>query len=205
MFERYDEPARRVLFFSRYEASELGSRSIETEHLLLGLLREPRGPGGRILGRLPLADIRKDFRDRAAGREKLPKSLEIPFSAETKLVLGFAAEEADRLNHRHIGPEHLLLGLLRADAPVARATLAAHGLRLDDVRQQIVELTANMSTSSPSSRSNAYALQQLKHITAVLQMLGPTLTGHDEATERLALIMLDLQALTELLGAERSS
>ena len=112
MFERYTERARRVLFFARYEASQLGSISIETEHLLLGLIREGKGLTSRIFARshLSLESIRKEIEGRTVFREKVSTSVEIPFSAETKRVLQFAAEEADRLLHNYIGTEHLLLG-----------------------------------------------------------------------------------------------
>ena len=112
MFERYTERARRVLFFARYEASQLGSISIETEHLLLGLIREGKGLTSRIFARshLSLENIRKEIEGRTVFREKVSTSVEIPFSAETKRVLQFAAEEADRLLHNYIGTEHLLLG-----------------------------------------------------------------------------------------------
>src|SRR5688572_29636761 len=111
VFERYTERARRVLFFARYEASQLGSIAIETEHLLLGLIREGKGLTSRIFARshLSLENIRKDIEGRTVFREKVSTSVEIPFSAETKRVLGFAAEEADRLLHNYIGTEHLLL------------------------------------------------------------------------------------------------
>src|SRR5215208_4586706 len=117
MFERYTERARRVLFFARYEASQLGSISIETEHLLLGLIREGKGLTSRIFARshLSLENIRKEIEGRTVFREKVSTSVEIPFSAETKRVLQFAAEEADRLLHNYIGTEHLLLGILRED------------------------------------------------------------------------------------------
>ena len=49
MFERYTEKARRVIFFARYEASQFGSPFIETEHLLLGLLREEEGLANLVL------------------------------------------------------------------------------------------------------------------------------------------------------------
>ena len=99
MFERYTERARRVLFFARYEASQLGSVSIETEHLLLGLIREGKGLTSRIFARshLSLETIRKEIEGRTVFREKVSTSVEIPFSAETKRVLQYAAEEADRL------------------------------------------------------------------------------------------------------------
>src|SRR6188508_2786725 len=99
MFERYTERARRVLFFARYEASQLGSISIETEHLLLGLIREGKGLTSRIFARshLSLENIRKEIEGRTVFREKVSTSVELPFSAETKRVLQFAAEEADRM------------------------------------------------------------------------------------------------------------
>src|SRR5678810_1458327 len=126
MFERYTERARRVLFFARYEASQLGSISIETEHLLLGLIREGKGLTSRIFARshLSLENIRKDIEGRTVFREKVSTSVEIPFSADTKRVLQFAAEEADRLLHTYIGTEHLLLGILRE--AVSYTHLRAH-------------------------------------------------------------------------------
>ena len=92
MFERYTERARRVLFFARYEASQLGSISIETEHLLLGLIREGKGLTSRIFQRshLSLDSIRKDIEGRTVFREKVSTSVEIPFSGETKRVLQYA-------------------------------------------------------------------------------------------------------------------
>ena len=133
MFERYTERARRVLFFARYEASQLGSISIETEHLLLGLIREGKGLTSRIFARsrLSLENIRKEIEGRTVFREKVSTSVEIPFSAETKRVLQFAAEEADRLLHNYIGTEHLLLGILREERSVAVVdSLSEKGMRL---------------------------------------------------------------------------
>ena len=142
MFERYTERARRVLFFARYEASQLGSTSIETEHLLLGLIREGKGLTSRIFARshLSLESIRKEIEGRTIFREKVSTSVEIPFSAETKRVLQFAAEEADRLLHTYIGTEHLLLGILREERSVAASILYEKGMRLASVREDIVQL-----------------------------------------------------------------
>jgi ATP-dependent Clp protease ATP-binding subunit ClpC len=142
MFERYTERARRVLFFARYEATQLGSTSIETEHLLLGLIREGKGLTSRIFARshLSLESIRKEIEGRTVFREKVSTSVEIPFSAETKRVLTFAAEEADRLLHTYIGTEHLLLGILREERSVAASILYEKGMRLASVRDDIVQL-----------------------------------------------------------------
>ena len=148
MFERYTERARRVLFFARYEASQLGSISIETEHLLLGLIREGKGLTSRIFARshLSLENIRKEIEGRTVFREKVSTSVEIPFSAETKRVLQFAAEEADRLLHNYIGTEHLLLGILREERSVAASILMEKGMRLNTVRDDIVQLLNEKTT-----------------------------------------------------------
>ena len=129
MFERYTERARRVLFFARYEASQLGSISIETEHLLLGLIREGKGLTSRIFARshLSLENIRKEIEGRTVFREKVSTSVEIPFSAETKRVLQFAAEEADR----RVAPRAAARDARRLRADVDhRDTQSAAGRRL---------------------------------------------------------------------------
>ena len=148
MFERYTERARRVLFFARYEASQLGSISIETEHLLLGLIREGKGLTSRIFARshLSLEGIRKDVEGRTVFREKVSTSVEIPFSTETTRVLQFAAEEADRLLHNYVGTEHLLLGILREERCVAASILVEKGMRLNAVREDIVQLLNEKTT-----------------------------------------------------------
>ena len=148
MFERYTERARRVLFFARYEASQLGSISIETEHLLLGLIREGKGLTSRIFARshLSLEEIRKEIEGRTVVREKVSTSVEIPISTETKRALQFAAEEADRLLHNYVGTEHVLLGILCEERCVAASILVEKGMRLGTVREDIVQLLNEKTT-----------------------------------------------------------
>jgi ATP-dependent Clp protease ATP-binding subunit ClpC len=148
MFERYTERARRVLFFARYEANQLGSSLIEPEHLLLGLIREGKGLTSRLFARahVSLDGIRREIEGRSVAREGVATSVEIPFSAETKRALQFAAEEADRLLHNYIGTEHLLLGLLREDRSIAASILTERGIRLDALRDDIVLLLNEKST-----------------------------------------------------------
>jgi len=142
VFERYTEPARRVLFFSRYAASQLGGRAIETEHLLVGLLREGKGLTSGLFARaqVSLDAVQSEIKARTPVRESIPTSVEIPFSTETKRVLRFTAEEADRLGHTHIGPEHLLLGLLSERQSMAAVLLEQKGIQLDTARQEIIRL-----------------------------------------------------------------
>jgi ATP-dependent Clp protease ATP-binding subunit ClpB len=142
MFERYTERARRVIFFARYEASQLGSNSIETEHLLLGLIREGKGLTSRIFSKshLSMESIRKEIEGRALYRDKVSTSVDIPLSPESKRVLSFAAEEAERMLHNYIGTEHVLLGLMREEKSVAAGILSEKGMRLSAVREEIVQL-----------------------------------------------------------------
>src|SRR5262249_20404454 len=104
MFERYTEQARRALFFARYECSQLGSPSIETKHLLLGLIRESRGLTAHIITRsVSLATLRREIDERApAVVDEIAPAVQIPFSAEVQLGRNHAAHEAVRLNHSYI-------------------------------------------------------------------------------------------------------
>jgi uncharacterized protein (TIGR03435 family) len=148
MFERYTEQARRALFFARYEAFQVGSAFIETEHLLLGLFREERSPTARVFARanLSIDDVRREIDAHTARRAVVPGSNEIPFSVETKAVLGYAAQEADRLLHTHIGTEHLLLGLFREERGMAASILAERGLHIGPVRDHIVQILSAASS-----------------------------------------------------------
>src|SRR5665213_2627832 len=111
VFERYTEKARRVIFFARYEASQYGSPYIETEHLLLGLMREDKALANRFLrSHGSIESIRKEIEQRITIRERISTSVEVPLSQESKRILNFATEEAERLGHRHVGTEHVLLG-----------------------------------------------------------------------------------------------
>ncbi|MBL8136066.1 MAG: ATP-dependent Clp protease ATP-binding subunit [Acidobacteria bacterium] len=191
MFERYTERARRVLFFARYEASQLGSVSIETEHLLLGLIREGKGLTSRIFQRshLSLDSIRKDIEGRTVLREKVSTSVEIPFSGETKRVLQYAAEEADRLLHNYIGTEHLLLGLLREERSVAASILMEKGMRLHAVREDIVQLL-NEKTTSTRVKETPLLAEFSRDLTdiALKNQLDP-LVGRDYELERVQQVL----------------
>ena len=136
MFERYTEKARRVIFFARYEASQFGSPYIETEHLLLGIIRDDKALTNRFL-RSQVESIRKQVESHPVERQKASTSVDLPLSNESKRVLAYAAEEAERLAHKHIGTEHLLLGLLREEQCFAAHILTERDVRLDHVREEL--------------------------------------------------------------------
>lgn len=133
MFERYTEKARRVIFFARYEASHYGSPAIDTEHLLLGLLREEKRIS-LLLGEGAAKAIRTHIDARAPKHEPIPTSIDLPLSHAAKQILKRASEEADRLNHRHIGSEHLFLGLLREKDCLAAQVLQPYAANLEQMR-----------------------------------------------------------------------
>jgi len=136
MFERYTEKARRVIFLARYEASNYGSPYIETEHLLLGLIRETSDLMYSLLpSPTSISKIRKQIDDQAVQGAKTSTSVDLPLSNECKRVLEYAGEEAERLSHKHIGSEHLLLGLLREKGGLGARLLNSQGVSLARVRE----------------------------------------------------------------------
>ena len=137
MFERYTESAKRVIFFARHDASQLGGDAIEAEHLLLGLLREPEGLTAALFSRLHISpdQIRREVRSHVLLRDSVSTSVEIPLSAESKRVLQNAREEADRMRSESIGTEHLLLGIVGAQGSAAAQILARQGVRPAVVRE----------------------------------------------------------------------
>jgi ATP-dependent Clp protease ATP-binding subunit ClpC len=154
MFERYIEKARRVIFFARYEASQFGSPFIETEHLLLGLLREDKSLTNRFLrSQASVEAIRKQIEAHTTIREKLSTNVDLPLSIESKRVLAYAAEEAERMGNKHIGPEHLLLGLLREDKCFAAELLHERGVNLDKVREELTGTPHVHETRIPAEPS----------------------------------------------------
>jgi hypothetical protein len=138
MFERYSEKSRRVIFFARYEASQFGSMTIESEHLLLGLMREDKALFERLLS-LSVRDLTDDVTKRLVSREKVSTSIDLPLSNECKRILAYAAEEAERLNRKTIGTESLLLGMLREEKCGAAEVLYQRQLKLDTVRSEFAK------------------------------------------------------------------
>lgn len=141
MFERYSEKARRVIFFARYFAARSGSPEIESERLLIGLLREDKGLGNRFLGSPWVAEeVWKEIQQRKPASEKIPGPVEIPLSATSKRALRFTAEEAELLSSKVIRTEHVLLGLLREEGCLAAEILHEHGVRLTETRAELLRV-----------------------------------------------------------------
>jgi hypothetical protein len=167
LFERYTERARRAIFFARYEASALGTMQITAEELLLGILREDKFIAARV-GLDALLAIRKELEQIAPPKgERVPTSVDMPLSHETRRALEYATEEADALQRKMIDTPHLVLGLLRIDGCLAATLLRKHGLEYDSYRTSLqgpVEaLVAEKPPATPAAPLDraAQALQQL--------------------------------------------
>jgi ATP-dependent Clp protease ATP-binding subunit ClpA len=196
VFERYTESARRALFFARYETSNFGSLQIEPEHLLLGLLRQASGLTRRIFAdagltyKAALAEIRTQ----QPPRERVSTSVEIPFTESVTVALRAAAREADGLGHDYIGTEHLLLGLFVTQA---KGLLESHGIRLEDVRQQIEVLTVLGEAEGDSPRAPATVELDLRRIEERLLRVQELLDEIEEASEGNARV-IELVAAIEI-------
>ena len=141
MFERYTEKARRVIFWSKFIASQLGSPEIEVDHLLLGLLREDISLGGRFFGSpWAVESVWRKLDHSKAVREKPPVPGDLPLSGAGKRALAFAVEEADQLSHKSIGTGDLLLGLLREEKCIAAEILHDQGVSLEATRKELARL-----------------------------------------------------------------
>jgi hypothetical protein len=170
MFDRYTEKARRVIFFARYEASQYGSPYIETEHLLLGLLREEPALLSRFQGPTSVApDIRTEIESQITQRERISTSVEVPLTNESKKALTLAAEESDRLGLRHVGTEHVLVGILRMEGSLAARLLQERGLRPAAIREHLARALGSVSIKPPAEPTRG-AIATLDSFLAGLQM-----------------------------------
>ena len=151
MFERYNGQARRAVFFARFAASQSGSSAIETEHLLLGLVRE----AGPLFARLTVISL-EDLRERITRKilvENPSLRIQMPLTAECKRILGYSAEEANSLDHRYIGVEHLLLGILRENTCNAALVLSDVGVQSEQVRRAVMQDIKQESGGSDAETS----------------------------------------------------
>ncbi|MFN7924211.1 MAG: Clp protease N-terminal domain-containing protein [Bryobacteraceae bacterium] len=181
MFERYTEKARRVIFFARYESSQFGSPYIETEHLLLAVMRECPG-----LVEADAGYIRKMIESRAAKGAKIATSVDLPLSAASKRVLAYGAEEAERLGHRHIGAPHLLLGLFRETDGLAHALLAERGITLEAIRAKAMEPSAD-----PSFVAHQVQIQELATVAAMAAALARKMNQEPQLLHLVLAILAD--------------
>ncbi len=158
MFERFTDRARKVMALANQEAQRFNHEYIGTEHILLGLVKEGTGVGANVLKNLDvdLRKVRMEVERLVKSGPELVTMGKLPKTPRAKKVIEYAIEEARNLNHNYVGTEHLLLGLLREREGVAAQVLMNMGLRLEDVREEVLNLLgAGMETThSPSEMSS---------------------------------------------------
>jgi ATP-dependent Clp protease ATP-binding subunit ClpC len=139
MFERYTQNARRVIFLAREEAMRYGSTHIESEHLLLGILRENETLATQIDPEMDsIMSFRKEIEAQTTINQSTTGPLEVPLSGDSKRILMAAAEEAGALGHSQATLAHLLLGILRFEKCVAAKVLQAHGATILRLREETI-------------------------------------------------------------------
>ena len=152
MFERFTDRARHVVVLAKEEARLLNHNWIGTEHLLLGLIRQGDSVAARVLESLgiSLQAVRHEVEEIIGQGEQVP-SEEIPFTPRSKKVLELALRESLQLRDNYIGPEHILLGLMREGDGVAAQVLIKLGANLNRVRQQVIQLLHGYQGKEPKS------------------------------------------------------
>ncbi len=217
MFERFTDRARKVMALANQEAQRFNHEYIGTEHILLGLVKEGSGVGANVLKNLDV-----DLRKVRLEVEKLVKSGpetvtmgKLPQTPRTKKVIEYAIEEARNLNHNYVGTEHLLLGLLREQDGVAAQVLMNLNLRLEDVREEVLnllgasaeaeEVGADMGTGEPKKgKSKTPALDSFgRDLTEIAKQgkLDPVI-GRANEIERIIQILCRRQKNNPVLLGE---
>ncbi len=191
MFEKYNEKARRALFFARYEASKLGSRVIESEHILLGVLREGEEIIKEIFSRFNVKpeQIRREVEGDRLFVDRISSSAELPLSEESKKILAYAAHEAESMLHQYVGTEHLLIGILRVESSTAARILTAKGLNVYGVREETISILKEREADK-QKKELPFLAEYARDLTAMAhsQQFDP-LIGREKEVERIIQIL----------------
>ncbi len=182
MFERFTDRARKVMALANQEAQRFNHEYIGTEHILLGLVKEGSGVGATVLKNLDV-----DIKKLRLEVEKLVKSGpdmvtmgKLPQTPRAKKVIEYAIEEARSLNHNYVGTEHILLGILRESEGIAAQVLMSCSLKLEDVRQEVLNLLGAGVDDGPAAlgmkMTPAVGGRKQKSKTPALDSFGRDLT-----------------------------
>ncbi|MDR1485051.1 MAG: ATP-dependent Clp protease ATP-binding subunit [Planctomycetaceae bacterium] len=159
-YERFTDRARKVMQLANQEAQRFNHEYIGTEHILLGLIKEGSGVAANVLKNLDidLRKIRHEVEKLVRSGPDLVTMGRLPQTPRAKKVIEFSMEEARNLNHNYVGTEHILLGLLREQEGVAAQVLMNLGLKLEDVRREVLNLLGHgIDTGGMAEHSFEYA------------------------------------------------
>jgi ATP-dependent Clp protease ATP-binding subunit ClpC len=209
MFERFTDRARKVMALANQEAQRFNHEYIGTEHILLGLVKEGSGVGANVLKNLDvdLRKVRLEVEKLVRAGPEMVTMGKLPQTPRAKKVIEYAIEEARNLNHNYVGTEHILLGLLREHDGVAAQVLMNLGLKLEDVREEVLNLlgagaeTENELSAAGPSSSEPGSKQKGKSKTPALDSFGRDLTqlAHDSNLDPVIGRSHEIERLTQVL------
>jgi ATP-dependent Clp protease ATP-binding subunit ClpC len=181
MYERFTDRARKVMQLANQEAQRFNHEYIGTEHILLGLVKEGSGVAANVLKNLDidLRKIRLEVEKIVQSGPDMVTMGKLPQTPRAKKVIEYSIEEARNLNHNYVGTEHLLLGLLREQEGVAAQVLMNLGLKLEDVREEVLNLLGHNMDSGESAGGGGggeRATAKNKSKTPALDSFGRDLT-----------------------------
>ena len=215
VYERFTDRARKVMQLAQREAERFNHEYIGTEHILLGLIKEEAGLAAFVLRGLDidLHKVRLEVEKIVRSSQAMVIMGKLPQTPRTKHVIGYAIDEAGNLNHNYVGTEHLLLGLLREQEGVAAQILMNLGLKLSDVRMEVMQtlgceasVEAGPTPDEPTprrwTREEYYRMgdlgffhgQRVELIEGEIMLLRPQSWPHASTVDRVA------EALRRVLG-----
>jgi len=191
MFERFNEHVRRSLFFARYEASRSSSRSIATQHVLLGMLREADPAFNRLLEErgIDARELREELLGDRVALERVSTSPDLPLAEESKKALAFAVHEAESMGHASVDSEHLVLGLLRVEGSAAAGYLGSRGLDLFQLREEVERHSRELEAEA-SAQATPLIVEYSRDLTMIAAEGGfDPLIGREQEVERMVQIL----------------
>lgn len=197
MFGKFTERAQKVLMFAQEEAKSAAYPYVGTEHLLLGLIREEKSAAAKVLDAIGMdADKVRSVAAQIVGAGKDQATEEPVPTARTKKVLELSLDEARRMGHNYVGPEHLLLGLIREGEGVAAQIMAAYGADYRKVRSMVAQLSGGQPPSAGQApgRGKEGAAQTLDQFGRDLTVLAgedklDPVVGRDKEIERVIQVL----------------
>ena len=182
LYDRFTDRARKVMAYARQEAQRFNHDYIGTEHILLGLIKEGSGVAANVLRNLDvdIKKIRLEVEKMVQSSPDVQTKGQPPFTPRAKKVIEFSLEEARALGHNYIGTEHILLGLLRENEGVAAHVLMNLGVKLEDVREEVLGLLgadaqaqSGREAEAPGEPAAADARSKTKSKTPALDSVRP--------------------------------
>jgi ATP-dependent Clp protease ATP-binding subunit ClpC len=191
MFERFNEHVRRSLFFARYEASRSSSRSIATQHVLLGMLREADPAFNELVRERGIEprELREELLGERLSVERVSTSPDLPLAEETKKALAFAVHEAESMGHASVGSDHLVLGLLRVEGSAAEEFLSMRGLELFELREDVVKRGRELEAEA-TAQETPHISEYSRDLTMIASEGGfDPLIGREQEVDRMIQIL----------------